>query len=532
MQSLLLPAPWFSNTHFGPHRFDIDPGHIPIHSRPPSAGSKSSLGALHIPLPMSGSLPTGTQSEGADVIQYQQQSGPERPTPIDPVRTSLPPRLPTLNPIGTSSVTQPPRFLSPLGTPIHGSSAFQVPGINTGLSQVFTEPPQTYGVPATSTVRPLPPRSTRRAKAHVASACVNCKRKHLGCDSARPCRRCVLSGKASTCVDVTHKKRGRPPLKAEETPLRAFSSVEGAMTSREQYQVGSARGHGHSRTSSREIRPITDLQYVRPQGNNVAGPNVNFESMPPHHQRWQPLTSPQTMPAGRGQPPLASPVAPPFQPPYTGANYPQSPYAPSPVPSFATSATGAEFRPVLAYGDRPPVVTPPTVSPQQYHQPYPPSLPPHVNPQTPNRPGDTVGPSLDIQDPSRDTGFRLPPILPSPTAYAHGSPAHSHKRSGSFPDLAGFQTQVQPQPQESPRSLFDPPTRVDLRSQFPAIARPQSLITGQEQMSPDFQTHQWPDTTGASGTASDRRRKSEADHEENPQPAKRRRMALDDIVND
>lgn len=41
----------------------------------------------------------------------------------------------------------------------------------------------------------LPPRSTRRTKAHVASACVNCKRKHLGCDSSRPCRRCVLSGK-------------------------------------------------------------------------------------------------------------------------------------------------------------------------------------------------------------------------------------------------------------------------------------------------------------------------------------------------
>jgi hypothetical protein len=25
---------------------------------------------------------------------------------------------------------------------------------------------------------------------------VNCKKKHLGCDPARPCRRCVLAGKA------------------------------------------------------------------------------------------------------------------------------------------------------------------------------------------------------------------------------------------------------------------------------------------------------------------------------------------------
>ena len=41
--------------------------------------------------------------------------------------------------------------------------------------------------------QPVP---TRRTKAHVASACVNCKKKHLGCDSARPCRRCILAGKA------------------------------------------------------------------------------------------------------------------------------------------------------------------------------------------------------------------------------------------------------------------------------------------------------------------------------------------------
>jgi len=38
-------------------------------------------------------------------------------------------------------------------------------------------------------------RATRKTKAHVASACVNCKKKHLRCDSSRPCRRCVQSGK-------------------------------------------------------------------------------------------------------------------------------------------------------------------------------------------------------------------------------------------------------------------------------------------------------------------------------------------------
>ena len=40
-----------------------------------------------------------------------------------------------------------------------------------------------------------PPGIARRAKAHVPSACVNCKRKHLACETRRPCNRCVQTGK-------------------------------------------------------------------------------------------------------------------------------------------------------------------------------------------------------------------------------------------------------------------------------------------------------------------------------------------------
>lgn len=77
------------------------------------------------------------------------------------------------------------------------------------------------------------PGIARRAKAHVPSACVNCKRKHLACETRRPCNRCVQTGKEvrsprtnplfftdkfqSTCVDVQHKKRGRPRLREEES---------------------------------------------------------------------------------------------------------------------------------------------------------------------------------------------------------------------------------------------------------------------------------------------------------------------------
>lgn len=38
-------------------------------------------------------------------------------------------------------------------------------------------------------------RTQRRQKAHVAKACVNCKKAHLSCDDARPCNRCKTTGK-------------------------------------------------------------------------------------------------------------------------------------------------------------------------------------------------------------------------------------------------------------------------------------------------------------------------------------------------
>lgn len=42
---------------------------------------------------------------------------------------------------------------------------------------------------------PTPPKPARRTKAHVQSACYNCKKAHLSCDVARPCNRCTTSGK-------------------------------------------------------------------------------------------------------------------------------------------------------------------------------------------------------------------------------------------------------------------------------------------------------------------------------------------------
>ncbi|KAI5868478.1 hypothetical protein GGS23DRAFT_32963 [Durotheca rogersii] len=62
------------------------------------------------------------------------------------------------------------------------------------------------------------PKSQRKTKGHVASACVPCKRAHLRCDAQRPCSRCMSNGKEDSCVDVQHKKRGRPRLRDDNQP--------------------------------------------------------------------------------------------------------------------------------------------------------------------------------------------------------------------------------------------------------------------------------------------------------------------------
>jgi len=58
------------------------------------------------------------------------------------------------------------------------------------------EPPFQQGPTSlSSSSAPRSQRTTRRTKAHVAKACQNCKKAHLSCDEARPCARCVASGK-------------------------------------------------------------------------------------------------------------------------------------------------------------------------------------------------------------------------------------------------------------------------------------------------------------------------------------------------
>ena len=203
MQSLILPpAPFVTTPQFGLSRFNPDPERrIPL-NRPRLTHARGySPRALPPPRLMSSSVP------GDDPLGI---SGHAR----RPGHTELPQTLSSTTTTTTTTDAPGPLVASKLPAPpstheqsqpslsLHDESSprWPPPYAFQGISQPpeLSYPP--VNLPPSSSpgiaTRSPPQRPTRRTKAHVASACVNCKKKHLGCDPARPCRRCVLSGKA------------------------------------------------------------------------------------------------------------------------------------------------------------------------------------------------------------------------------------------------------------------------------------------------------------------------------------------------
>ncbi|PGH01916.1 hypothetical protein GX51_04970 [Blastomyces parvus] len=275
---------------------------------------------------------------------------------------------------------------------------------------------------------PLPPRSTRRAKAHVASACVNCKRKHLGCDSARPCRRCISAGKEDSCVDVRHKRRGRPPLKAEEGPLQPYEPTfrhSGVSLPEPQSSSPVSQFYGHRRTSSsREIRPSTELRIPR-RSSEVGveyGPLMPNPAMPNPHM-WAPPAPSRGRHTSAAIPnPFSSQIT------LSSGSSQQSPVCNTPLFSPGAGSSPAfspEYRDVSSsvppfYGER----IPPNQSPRQYqrrHIPPPPTSTYFAGPGSPH--GPLSSPPLSAPSSARNYPFsspgqsqiQLPPLMPSKT---------------------------------------------------------------------------------------------------------------------
>ncbi|ORY08298.1 hypothetical protein K493DRAFT_295091 [Basidiobolus meristosporus CBS 931.73] len=73
---------------------------------------------------------------------------------------------------------------------------------------------------------PPPSRPDNIKKVYVQKACINCKSSHVACDTSRPCLRCLRSGKSSTCIDASRRKRGRPSAKSTSSTDDSDTSID------------------------------------------------------------------------------------------------------------------------------------------------------------------------------------------------------------------------------------------------------------------------------------------------------------------
>ncbi|KAJ5584843.1 uncharacterized protein N7459_004643 [Penicillium hispanicum] len=453
-----------------------------------------------------------------------------------------------------SGAPQPfPVLADPLPAPIRSRYGDQHTPVFTGSPHL---PPVVPPYPLASlesevpgpATRSLVQKSTRRTKAHVASACVNCKKKHLGCDPARPCRRCVLAGKASSCVDVTHKKRGRPPLKAEDSSLRSYTTHldNPAVPAEVHPSMASQRNVLHRATSSRELRPVTDLQGIGEPGPAA----MRAPRGQPH--RWSASVFPLTRPMDHSPPMPPNTVG---RRPFSSSGPPSYAPPPQPSPTFAPMARG--FNPALKPSTMPPGMErrfppfagpalPPPTSPPQHHLPAgvsflpyaeSPSSATHHHPM--NDPRVPPGP----REPYLGSPVRLPPIhqataSPGPPGPSvppiPPGPHHAHRLSDPYPV-----TWTAPGREEASRERRSP---VSLQRPAPSVfthssthQRSLSTMTGPfdptprhlgpiDLPSPAPLSH--PPTTGSQPP-----QPSTDPEAHESRPVKRRKMALDDMVN-
>ncbi|KAK3318529.1 hypothetical protein B0H66DRAFT_241949 [Apodospora peruviana] len=167
------------------------------------------------------------------------------------------------------------------------------------IGQVVPQPPYlpAPGAAAGSTTRPLPgpqaypssalhptqeslhqtsSKAQRKTKGHVASACVPCKKAHLRCDAQRPCSRCLSNGKEEACVDVQHKKRGRPRLRDDRGEIKYDSARFGSAPDPMRRQISSfyAPGTGVSSMGMAYDDNLRRTQSYRVLKSQPAEPNI------------------------------------------------------------------------------------------------------------------------------------------------------------------------------------------------------------------------------------------------------------------
>ncbi|KAJ5690817.1 hypothetical protein N7462_005209 [Penicillium macrosclerotiorum] len=567
MQPLVLHPPSLTTAQFGQPRFNSGPERLPLNRSWSTNARGCSPRAPFRRQSMSGSPPaeepTVTSRDLKPELGYPPVSSPAvtavsavtaagavaAPTPFPitstatttiPGPSSLPPSHPLVLNEPLPAHVSTPRYGDPLGP---APSAFLAgsPRLPPGAAPYVSFPGLDSSVAGPSP-RSLTQKSTRRTKAHVASACVNCKKKHLGCDPARPCRRCVLAGKASSCVDVTHKKRGRPPLKAEDSSLRSYSTHADnpAVPAEVHPNAPPHRTIMHRTTSSRELRPMTDLQGLGEPG--PAGASMRVPGAQSH--RWSASVFPLTRPMD----PSPSMPGPGGRRPFSSSGPPTYAVPAHPPPAFVPMASG--FNPVIKPGNMPPGM-------ERRFPPYGPGLPPPTSPPQPQLPGGMAylhyaeAPSNTIhqtltdprmphgpREPYLESPVRLPPIhqaTASPVPGPPPHPQHAHRLSDPYP--ASWSSGSRDDNFREPRSPIQLQRPLgSVFSHSPTHQRSSSTTGPLDPIprhlgpidlpSPVSIAHSSPALTRTTINPAT----TEADTQE-PRPIKRRKMALDDMVN-
>ena len=335
-------------------------------------------------------------------------------------------------------------------------------------------------------------------------------------------------------MDVTHKKRGRPPLKAEDSSLRSYTTqIENPTVPAEtQPSMTSQRNVLHRATSSRELRPVTDLQGMGEPGP----PTMRAPRGQPH--RWSasvfPLTRPMD-PSSQAQPNAVG------RRPFSSSGPPS--FYPSPVFTQAASGFNYAFQP----GQTPPQMErrfPPFPGPALPAPTTPPQLQissgvpflPYAENSSSSMHHQVSGPRIPSgpRESYLESPVRLPPIHQATAGPGPPAPHHMHRISDPYP--ATWSTsgpdEIHREPL-SPLTLQRPAGSVFTHSS--THQRSTSTTSGPLDPIPrhlgpiDLPS---PDPLGRSPTAGVQRTQPSNDpdtHE--PRPVKRRKMALDDMVN-
>ncbi|RUS23495.1 hypothetical protein BC938DRAFT_475048 [Jimgerdemannia flammicorona] len=163
------------------------------------------------------------------------------------------------------NVPTPPPSTSP-GPTVHRDVISGTRASSTG-EQSDTSDMEDYSTPVPA---------KRANKTHVPSACVNCKRAHLACDVSRPCKRCVSLGKTDSCVDIQHKKRGRPKLRDKK------SFIPTSMMGENKYAMSSSPGFLTLNGTANSLSPLptTPMPFTiqQPSGTKVYQPSVDLNA--------------------------------------------------------------------------------------------------------------------------------------------------------------------------------------------------------------------------------------------------------------